>query len=524
MELIKQQEVGPQEKVLETLKKQFEQRQSKYLVLGFCGAVGSDIPGIVTEVEKILKNNYDYEVHRVKISTLIKEYSEKLKIKEYDKEKLANPGMRYMVLQSAGNRLREKYGPDILAQLAIKTVSISRTEKIQVEKGQAVVAEDLKTSHRVAYLIDSLKHPAEIEILRTVYRNLFYLFGILCAYTVRRKRLHGEDINAPLIEEIMMRDREEEEEFGQKLIKTLQYADFFIRNNHENVAAIQKPLSRYFDLVLNTKIVTPTNDEYAMYMAQSAAAKSGCLSRQIGAVIVNEKGDIIATGTNDVPKAGGGLYSTEDGDNDMRCAFKKGGNCLSQQYKDSIKKQIQDILREMLNDRDDYKVLAANIGEAISKKTRLRDLIEFSRAVHAEMDALVSAARNGTESVKGATLYTTTFPCHNCARHIIAAGISKVYYIEPYEKSLAIDLHGDAIDLEPSTTGKVDNRVVFLHFEGVAPRQYLNLFRSKEERKLDGKVVVKDHKGSIPSLAEYLDSWVDFESKVVKHLDSLGVQ
>ena len=45
------------------------------------------------------------------------------------------------------------------------------------------------------------------------------------------------------------------------------------------------------------------------------------------------------------------------------------------------------------------------------------DLTEYGREVHAEMDALVSAAR-GTESVKNCILYCTTFPCHICAKHV----------------------------------------------------------------------------------------------------------
>lgn len=56
--------------------------------------------------------------------------------------------------------------------------------------------------------------------------------------------------------------------------------------------------------------------------------------------------------------------------------------------------------------------------------------------MHAEMFAITDAARRGL-SVRDATLYCTTFPCHMCARHIIASGIRKVVYIEPYPKSMA---------------------------------------------------------------------------------------
>jgi deoxycytidylate deaminase len=98
------------------------------------------------------------------------------------------------------------------------------------------------------------------------------------------------------------------------------------------------------------------------------------------------------------------------------------------------------------------------IKEAINESL-IGDITEYGRMVHAEMNAVVDAARLG-RSVKGATLYVTTFPCHNCAKHIIAAGILKVVFIEPYPKSRTELLYGDAI---ASTPTEVD-AVHFSHF------------------------------------------------------------
>ncbi len=119
------------------------------------------------------------------------------------------------------------------------------------------------------------------------------------------------------------------------------------------------------------------------------------------------------------------------------------------------------------------------------------DITEFGRAVHAEMEALLACARSG-RSARGASLYTTTFPCHNCTRHIIAAGISTVIYIEPYAKSRASALHPDEIAVDREEEG----RVPFLPFVGVGPRRYFDLFSLTLstgypiERKKDGKLVV----------------------------------
>lgn len=110
---------------------------------------------------------------------------------------------------------------------------------------------------------------------------------------------------------------------------------------------------------------------------------------------------------------------------------------------------------------------------AACRDTALFDITEFGRAVHAEMDALLAAARAGISTLD-ATLYCTTFPCHNCTKHIVASGISRVVYVEPYPKSQAERLHGDAISV--GTHQADDVRVRYEPFLGVGPRRYMDLF------------------------------------------------
>lgn len=103
---------------------------------------------------------------------------------------------------------------------------------------------------------------------------------------------------------------------------------------------------------------------------------------------------------------------------------------------------------------------------------RTPNITEYGRAVHAEMEAILSAARNGI-AIRNSTLYSTTYPCHNCAKHIVASGISKVKYIEPYPKSYATKLHGDSI--EANGDGNV-KKVQFEPFVGIGPRKFVDLF------------------------------------------------
>jgi cytidine deaminase len=109
------------------------------------------------------------------------------------------------------------------------------------------------------------------------------------------------------------------------------------------------------------------------------------------------------------------------------------------------------------------------------------DLTEYGRVVHAEMCAICDAARIG-RSVKGATLYCTTFPCHNCTKHILAAGIERVVYMEPYPKSKAKDLHENEIEIEKESA----IRVSFVPFLGISPFRYRDIFQKGKRKNPDG--------------------------------------
>jgi deoxycytidylate deaminase len=116
-----------------------------------------------------------------------------------------------------------------------------------------------------------------------------------------------------------------------------------------------------------------------------------CLSRQVGAALVDSDGTVIATGTNEVPKAGGGIYgemfTTAAKVSDHRCAFMPGVErpfCSNNHQQNEI---ISELIRDIpeLSLIEDKTTLSQKI-----RKTRLGQLIEFSRAVHAEMDAIIS--------------------------------------------------------------------------------------------------------------------------------------
>jgi cytidine deaminase len=114
---------------------------------------------------------------------------------------------------------------------------------------------------------------------------------------------------------------------------------------------------------------------------------------------------------------------------------------------------------------------------SLTEKALLRDIIEFMRAVHAEMAAITAAAKRGV-SVDGCVMFATAFPCHECARHIVMVGISEVFFVDPYPKSRVPEMFDDSIVVDREAEGKIPFRA----FTGIAPRLYVDAFLAPNRR------------------------------------------
>lgn len=124
----------------------------------------------------------------------------------------------------------------------------------------------------------------------------------------------------------------------------------------------------------------PSWDNYFMEMAELAKTRSTCLRRRVGAILVKDR-RVIATGYNGA--AVGAMHCNKVG-------------CLREQM------QIKSGERQ-----------------------------ELCRAVHAEQNVITQAAKFGI-ATEGAVLYCTTFPCATCAKLLINAGITRIWFKESY--------------------------------------------------------------------------------------------
>lgn len=500
-------------------------RLSQELIFALVGPIGSGVSVAATELEATLSQKFGYDVGPIlKPSDIIRAEAYRVGIIVPPR----TPLNKYIeVMQTAGNDLREKFGTIYLAEKMIEKIVQFRTK----QKGyKEVRGNRISLPGRRAYIIDSIKNLDELELLRQTYGEMLCVVGVFAPDGIRESRLGEDGMSLTEIKTVVSRDQGEVVTFGQKTRKVFVQADFFLCNDGK-LEAVRTSIERYLNLIFRTKIHTPTLAESSMYKASAAALSSGCMSLQVGAAIASESGELISVGWNDVPKFNGGLYSEEDQtiwpgdktsmtDGDKRCFNSNGKICHNETRR---KKIISDIANKIFTSKILKKTVTT---KGVSKSIKYSDvldiltgtavdsLIEFSRSIHAEMEAILSVAREGRHSLVGSTLYTTTYPCHNCARHIVASGIRTVIYIEPYSKSLAIALHSDSITEDPEDATKV----IFRQYHGVAPQKFLKLFLSNDGRKVDGKLSKHSPKEAVPMFRIPLDAPDDYEAKIIADL------
>lgn len=412
---------------------------------------------------------------------------------------------------------------DAGAILAVANILHVRQEQ-NAEQG-VVPSEDETLAHMplesVAYVVDSLKHPDELDRLRRIYGPAFVGIGIYAPPDVRRDALmldaRGDD-ERNLVDKLIYRDAQGHK-LGQRVGEAFYGTDFIIDATRE-AGELAEELNRLIKLLFGALFITPHTDEYGLFLARAAQARSGSMARQIGAAILRSDGSVVACGTNEVAKPlVGGQYWPDDDETYHGRDFEyepvegQGVQDTSDWFRlrmaQTVIQQLneQNALSECLSDlteQEQLQELYVRDGAPL-RNSLIKDNIDYIRAVHAEAAAIIDAGRHGVP-VKGARMYTTTFPCHECSRHIVAAGIDQVVYLEPYPKSGTKDLYRDSISVDPKASD--EKRVTFRTFVGVAPTRYLEFFTvgQRDRKNKEGRPIEADVKTCPPALPYYTPS------------------
>lgn len=444
-------------------------------VLGVVAPIGTDLESLFSHFERELFQ-YRYSTSMIRLSALLAR--ERQATISVDGARIDGACIAER-LMNAGDQLRKsRQSADALAAVAVGEI-MSRRDQMKLKHDQ---------TSRQAWILRTLKHPKEVELLRHVYGSRFILVAAQQNEVMRLEKLRGDLSDefpgggsiASLATSLIDRDQwDSENEYGQRVRETFSLADYFLNLDGD----VEQEVGRLIGLLFGKAFVTPTRDEQAMFHAHAASFRSSDSGRQVGAVVTNRDGEILVTGTNEVPAAGGGSYWPDDR-LDKR-DFRQGYDYNRRMSVRVVKEMLSYLtLEELVSDKlknatvdEQYKVLTESNPEKWSG-LRLNSLIEFGRVSHAEMSAITQAARSSV-SINNATIYTTTFPCHMCMRLIISSGITRIVYIDPYPKSLAMDMYRDSL---------IDSRQIELtSFWGTSWRVFPYLFQKiNRDKDADG--------------------------------------
>ena len=494
---------------------------------------GINVDTIIDELEISVKG-YGYVVKRINLLDIVGCNDDKqgpsVKRSRIDTEGARLGKLREYMLNEITNDENQVSHPHD----AISSLFISRIEQ-----------ERKKASQNTVFIIDNLKHPKELTALKSVYQSSLYTVGVtdslIRRITDKKMQFLAEEDGLEesaavdksvryIVEDYLPKDYAVKVksnvtiDVANKVGDAYFLSDFFINLNSSEFdvregqtelnTKLKQSIERFVDLIFGAPNVTPTKQEHSMFLAYTNALRSGDLSRQVGSAIVNEIYDVMAMGANEVPTSGGGQYwadshyvaDTEENIEKLSNGVDQRDFVLGYDTNAKEKDYITDKLIDLLIEN---KVVAKNDRDAAIntlQNSSLKDITEYGRVVHAEMSALMSAARNGVP-VQNMHMFCTTYPCHNCAKHLVAAGIRKVHYIEPYPKSKAVVSHCDSI-FDPDnmniaseindreivinnivrayledtlekpklTNDNQTSKLIFEPFSGIGPNRYVDLF------------------------------------------------
>lgn len=287
-------------------------------------------------------------------------------------------------------------------------------------------------------VIDAIRNPYEALYLRERYAD-FYLMSV---NTDNKNRLeHLRSSHKFSDEQIKRLDEKEypkklkgDAKFtSQNIQKCIELSDIHINNPRENRfgdSELAAQLAWYVSLMLHPGLVMPTATESCMQIAYSVKKNSGCISRQVGAVVSDAFNSVKAVGWNNTPQGQVPCL--------LRCAEHLLNGVDSVAYSDyekndiEFRTNIQEKFGPIISIAKQEGRTTAYCFKDIQNEIENEKNQVHTRSLHAEENAFLQIAKYGGQMIKGGTLYTTASPCELCAKKAYQLGIAKIVYIDPY--------------------------------------------------------------------------------------------
>lgn len=268
----------------------------------------------------------------------------------------------------------------------------------------------------------------------------------------------------------------------QDIQSAIQNADIFLSDTEESYESseLKYQVVKYVSLIMHPGLVPPTKIERCMQIAFSAKLNSGCISRQVGAVVTDKDYNILSTGWNDVPV------------NRVPCVYRNlkdlKNNPEAEIYSDLERGASQLFRRHIekydFTDRSKVDCICEGVPLTYCFKSQYSKVTheraqENTRAMHAEARAFLAC--DNKSKAEGGCLFTTSSSCERCTIVANECKIKKIYYIEQYP---------GISQTHVNASGKEEGRAKFLLFQGAIGVAYTKLYTPiipiKDELQLRG--------------------------------------
>lgn len=337
-------------------------------------------------------------------------------------------------LQEFGNRIRN-HG-DINPDKEFSGIHMFALARRANDFIKAVQAVNKANNHPTFICLDAIRSPYEATYFQDRYSS-FYLVAVSTDDNERIRRL-GEKLSHEQIKALDSKEypsklKDESRFTNQDIGACLQLADIYLYNPYESTNEkyfITELIVKYITLMKHPGLITPTSVERCMQIAYNAKLNSGCLSRQVGAVITDSHYSVKAVGWNSVAEG------------QVPCNLRNAENYLINKDKSSFSTYELDNQEFIDHMHKEYKRkigLSSLKGRLCSycfkdeyEQITLQKNQVHTRSLHAEENAFLQIVKYGGEGIQGGKLFTSASSCVLCSKKAFQLGIKDIFYIDPY--------------------------------------------------------------------------------------------
>lgn len=375
------------------------------------------LPKLKQEFEKILSN---YTCHE--------EY-----VTRFDQTKFKKAHLYTFLMQKVGNNIRSSGDPYLSKYSEKDFYSVAKRIDCVIQITRRYNQNHAILSTRVC--IDAIRNPYEAFYFKDKYSTC-YLISVNTDEATRQQRLghlDAEELESlDAIEFPLKFTNDYEMFFHQNISGCLEISDIHLYNPQQlsgKYYFLTEQILKYVCLLIHPGLITPSDLERCMQLAYTVKLNSGCLSRQVGAIITDQEFSVKAVGWNDVP-AGQVPCNLRDVEN--YCINKDADSYSEFEINDvKFSSALYAINNKFKNTSPYGRAFSYCFKDVYNGLKDDKNQI-YTRSLHAEENSFLQLAKYGGQGIQGGCLFTTASPCELCAKKAYQLGIRDIYYIDPY--------------------------------------------------------------------------------------------